>query len=77
MSDPGFCAACASPRETTDRTRGVWTTCDYCGADWWCVVAERDYLDEPTAFACSGGCGDGWLCDCAEDDWHDEDEDEA
>lgn len=47
-------------RATTENTQGVWTTCDDCGEDWWCVVTERDYLDEPTAWGCSGGCNDGW-----------------
>lgn len=52
-------------RVWTERSHGVWTTCDRCGHDWWCIVTERDYLDEPTEWGCSGGCDDGW----PEDDW--------
>lgn len=47
-------------RVATERTQGVWTACDECGEDWWCVVTERDHLDEPTEWGCSGGCQDGW-----------------
>ena len=56
-------------RETTERTQGVWTTCDFCENEWWCVVAERDYLDEPVSWRCSGGCDDGWP---EEDDYDDQ-----
>lgn len=56
------------PRVLTERTQGVWTTCDDCGEDWWCVVTERDYMDEATAFGCSGGCADGWHPDDLLDD---------
>lgn len=68
------CWGCGEPRITTERTHGVWTTCDYCGSDWWCIGVERDWMDEPTAFACSGGCNDGWECSCGDDadDWRDE-----
>lgn len=45
-------------RITTEHTQGVWTTCDACGDDWWCVVWERDYLDEPISWICSDGCED-------------------
>lgn len=47
-------------RVWTERSHGVWATCDQCGHDWWCVVTDRDYLDEPTEWGCSGGCDDGW-----------------
>ena len=49
--------ACCYDREATPRTQGVWTSCDECGHDWWCVVGERDYLDEPVTWVCSDGCG--------------------
>lgn len=60
--------ACCYDREMTDRTQGVWTTCDECGHDWWCVVGERDWMDEPVTFVCSDGCGgadedDDWEAD--------------
>lgn len=45
-------------RIATADTHGVWATCDNCGDDWWCYVAERDYLDEPVAWHCSDGCDD-------------------
>jgi hypothetical protein len=45
-------------RVTTEQTHGVWTGCDFCGTDWWCTVAERDYLDEPVSWICSDGCDD-------------------
>lgn len=52
---------CCNPdRRATQHTQGVWTTCDDCGQNWWCVASEYDYFDQPTAFACSGGCDDGW-----------------
>lgn len=51
---------CDPDRRTTERTQGVWTTCDECGANWWCVASEWDWMDEPTAFVCSGGCEDGY-----------------
>lgn len=51
--------SCCYDRETTERTQGVWTTCDECGHDWWCVVGERDWMDEPETWVCSGGCDDG------------------
>lgn len=66
------CNLCGTLREFTERTSGVWTTCDYCGAMWWCHVAERDYLDEPTEWACSGGCDDGWDCACVDEEYDDE-----
>lgn len=44
---------------------GVWTTCDECGHDWWCIPVEWDYLDEATSYACSTGC------DHDPDDWRD------
>jgi len=57
-------SVCCAERETTETTHGVWTSCDECGHDWWCVVSERDYLDEPTSWICSDGCYgddyDGW-----------------
>lgn len=48
---------CCYDREMTERTQGVWTSCDECGHDWWCVVGERDWMDEPVNFVCSDGCG--------------------
>lgn len=57
---------CCTDREVTERTQGVWTTCDDCGHDWWCVVGERDELDEPVTFVCSDGCG--WDYDDQEDE---------
>jgi hypothetical protein len=48
------------PRQTTERTHGVWTTCDHCHEDWWCIATDWDFLDDPTEFGCSGGCDDGW-----------------
>ena len=59
---------CCTERDTTDRTCGVWTTCDECGHDWWCVVGERDWMDEPVTFVCSGGCRDGFPPDYFDDD---------
>ncbi|HET7386984.1 MAG TPA: hypothetical protein VFJ19_10015 [Nocardioidaceae bacterium] len=57
----------------TEHTHGAWTSCDNCGHDWWCVVGERDYLDEPVTFVCSDGCGwdDDW-----DDDWDYDDEED-
>jgi hypothetical protein len=52
--------ACCTDRETTEHTDGVWTTCDDCEHDWWCVVTQRDDLDEPLSWSCSGGCDDGF-----------------
>ena len=51
---------CCTERVWTERTQGVWTSCDECGHDWWCVVGERDWMDEPVTFVCSGGCEDGF-----------------
>jgi len=59
---------CDPDRHTTERTQGVWTTCDDCGADWWCVVGSRDWMDEPETFVCSGGCEDGYPEDYFDDD---------
>ena len=56
---------CCTDREVTERTQGVWTSCDECGHDWWCVVGERDELDEPVTWICSDGCG--WDYDDDED----------
>lgn len=59
---------CCTDREITDRTHGVWTTCDDCGHDWWCIGVDRDWMDEVTRYVCSDGCeqGDG-------DEWWDDD----
>lgn len=43
-------------RNLTEHTHGVWTTCDLCGEDWWCIGIDRDYMDEPTRYVCSDGC---------------------
>lgn len=64
----GRCLLCGSSRKVTERTQGVWTTCDDCEQQWWCVVTEWDYLDEPTRWGCSGGCEDGWDCHCGDED---------
>jgi hypothetical protein len=53
-------------RVTSQDTHGVWTTCDECREDWWCVVGERDELDEPLSWICSDGCDDE---DAEEWDW--------
>lgn len=45
-------------RTTTAQTQGVWTTCDECHEDWWCVVHERDEMDEPLSWICSDNCID-------------------
>jgi hypothetical protein len=60
-------SVCCADREMTAATCGVWTSCDACGHDWWCVVSERDYLDEPIAWTCSDGCPDD-ECDEYEDE---------
>lgn len=59
---------CCTDRKTTPRTQGVWTTCDHCGHEWWCIPTEYDDLDEPTEFGCSGGCDDGFPADDHPDD---------
>lgn len=59
---------CCYDRVATEHTQGVWTSCNECGHDWWCVATERDYLDEPTAWGCSGGCDNGWPSDDLLDD---------
>ena len=61
---------CPTDRHATPRTQGVWTTCDDCGANWWCVVGERDWMDEAVTHVCSGGCDDGYD-DTWEDTWAD------
>lgn len=57
---------CCHDREVTEHTHGVWTSCDNCGHDWWCIGVDPDYMDEPTRYVCSDGCED--------DDWDDDTE---
>lgn len=61
---------CCHDREVTEHTHGVWTSCDNCGHDWWCIGVDRDYMDEPTRYVCSDGCED----DDWDDDWDDDTE---
>lgn len=53
---PSGARACCTDREATAHTRGVWTSCDDCGHDWWCVGVDEDDMDEPTRYVCSDGC---------------------
>ena len=67
LDDTTRCGMCGTARHTTERTHGVWTNCDDCGQDWWCVSTEEDDFDVPISWGCSGGCEDGWDCDCGDE----------
>lgn len=61
--------ACCTERVVEPETQGVWTSCDECEHDWWCVVGERDELDEPLTWICSGGCSSGFPDDHFDEEW--------